>query len=843
MRKSFLIIACVIGFMCAIFLAIHFSDKILDIVTSEIPSMSVDDANRNGKFIAKLEINQKSFTQGENKYYIEEAWIEPGFRLNYKFPFDWHIERSGYNYCFKVLSGPKKLSIFRGRPKFIIGDQDEFGILRPSIANKSLFFTNLSSLKAGNFRLICLKRDDPEHPMVSKIGINYFDAAFNAQKKANYSQTETTEKNWYAYNVVDDKGFNPFFTPFEYRCDSGHQDILQRLTFPVLLSMKFDFLKNNICTRHPAFIFLRDLETQKSSASDPEKAIMKMKEWGMNVVVSGTIVQHGDLYSGSMIIFNENGKLFEKEFEKTGYFKLMGAMISAWMTESGESISDRLKAELCRPMTNSNQALRLLGQSFKLKHRSAEQWKLYEKILEIDPDFAELRWWYANQKWWQNNDDEWNSKMLLKALESHLVVTAMTELRCSTSDGSKKQCDRFFENTRKIIPDHWIIPAIKYQDKWNVMSHSEVVNLGKDAIKMPYAYFFSSHAAERLYYYGDYQYSIPLMLSILNSKFNPGRSTLPEYNRLVYSFLEIGYLRDATALTNLMFQYTNDKSWAAIFAGHSQDEALNYPLAIELYKLALKEDKTKERALNFLINAYLESNRISEVEKIMSSKQWLDVPDELKLVFGGLASIKKGDFVKGRALLSDAKIKIGNHNGYYRRFLESALVEEGCKRKSDCGKRFRDQFWKYSPKKRWSYSYHPVDNLWLQSPRSRKTYLWYKKVYSGDVERLRDYLYVAIHLFPNQMFWQEEYQSLPKGIEPNEKELVDRFEYLKSARLMPSLVSGFRVEYICLRLMNENPVLHREKVIEFYQGYANQKNVSREQSIHRKTFLALIEHR
>lgn len=41
--------------------------------------------------------------------------------------------------------------------------------------------------------------------------------------------------------------------------------------------------------------------------------------------------------------------------------------------------------------------------------------------------------------------------------------------------------------------------------------------------------------------------------------------------------------------------------------------------------------------------------------------------------------------------------------------------------------------------------------------------------------------------------------------------------------------------------MNENPFLHRKNIIKFYQTYANQKNISREQWIHRKTFLTLLE--
>ena len=184
MRKILLTVICIAGFLCQVFLAIHFSDKILDVAIPQIPSVSLEDAIRNGRFIAKLDVDQESINQRANGCFIEESWIEAGFRPKYEFPFGLRNGRSGYNYCFKMASNPRNPSKLGQGPVFVLGDRKTFGTLKPSRANKSLYFTNLSFLKPGQIKLLSTEKNDPELKMVCQIGIDYFDAAFHGQKKA-----------------------------------------------------------------------------------------------------------------------------------------------------------------------------------------------------------------------------------------------------------------------------------------------------------------------------------------------------------------------------------------------------------------------------------------------------------------------------------------------------------------------------------------------------------------------------------------------------------------------------------------------------------------------------------
>ncbi|MFZ1987397.1 MAG: hypothetical protein WAU91_23510, partial [Desulfatitalea sp.] len=401
-----------------------------------------------------------------------------------------------------------------------------------------------------------------------------------------YSIEETLQKNWYAYPVNNDRGFNPFFIPFDYLCTAGKPDPMQRLTFPVLLSLKFDFVDNNICTRHPAFVYSRDPDSQELSMSDVNKVIQKMQEWGQNVAVGGTLIQHGNKYSGTLKIIDKDKVLLEKQFQKSGYFELMGKMVMAWIEFSGGHVSDKLKSELIRPMTRSSHAIVLLGQALKLQERSDEMWKMYEKILEIDPDFAELRWWYANQKWWHTNDRQYETSMMLRALESHLVVTALKEVEYSDSPNLGARYAKVFLRAKTIMPKHWVITGRESYDKWDKMDRSEALRLSAEAIKAPYAYFFSNQAAKKCYNQGDYQVSIPLMLSIVNSGYNPGDGSLPEFQRLVFSFIVLGHLRDSLALVPPMFNYSKDKNWAILYSGYIMDEAMDFDKPIEMFKAA-----------------------------------------------------------------------------------------------------------------------------------------------------------------------------------------------------------------------------------------------------------------
>lgn len=406
----------------------------------------MNDAVRNGSFIAKLSIVPKNFDK--NQFDVEEAWAEYRNRPRYTFTLAINSAQKGYYYCIRV-GKQNKLNVFR-KLLLMFKSEKEITPLVRSMIDNNLYFSKRVTFASKNLALLIIDKFDPQNFKGAEVFIDYIGTALQGDG-SNYGSAEIFNKNWYSHKIVENRGLNPFFVPFDYSCANGVPDPQQRLTFPVLLSMKFDFVDNNICMRHPAFIFLRDPETQKLSMKDQQKTLSKMEEWGMNVAIGGSITQDGELFSGSLTVIDQQGTLFEKSIDKMGYFELMGEMVAAWMEKSGSPVSPSLMTELLKPMTNNNASLSLLGQALMYKERSDEQMGLYEKILEQDPNFAELRWWYANQKWWQTKDDEWESSMYIKALESHLVVPALREISYYYNTPLADRYETVFENAKKIV--------------------------------------------------------------------------------------------------------------------------------------------------------------------------------------------------------------------------------------------------------------------------------------------------------------------------------------------------------------------------------------------------------
>lgn len=81
-------------------------------------------------------------------------------------------------------------------------------------------------------------------------------------------------KDWFAFPVTEGKGmFNPVFLKFQYECRSGEPDLKQPLTFPCLLSFKFDFVPDNYSSRHPGFIFRRNPEALIIQPTENKKSL------------------------------------------------------------------------------------------------------------------------------------------------------------------------------------------------------------------------------------------------------------------------------------------------------------------------------------------------------------------------------------------------------------------------------------------------------------------------------------------------------------------------------------------------------------------------------------------
>ena len=233
-------------------------------------------------------------------------------------------------------------------------------------------------------------------------------------------------KDWFAYPVTAGGGtFTPVYLPFKYTAEVANPDANQSYTFPQLLSFKVDWIPSNMCMRHPYFVFKRDRRSlQQLSASAPQSLAAFIGYWDATHAVGGTLHETAEGWSGSLDIYNARGQLAKRFIYKEArdYFKLMSDMAldacAFWEYEP----SPGLKAELAKPLTASVKSLRLLGEAALAEERSGGEWALYYRILKIDPEFAEVRFWYANQKGWVNDNGGGEYAERVRALESRIVV-------------------------------------------------------------------------------------------------------------------------------------------------------------------------------------------------------------------------------------------------------------------------------------------------------------------------------------------------------------------------------------------------------------------------------------
>ncbi|MHB9025960.1 MAG: hypothetical protein ACYC7E_17615 [Armatimonadota bacterium] len=194
--------------------------------------------------------------------------------------------------------------------------------------------------------------------------------------------------------------FNPVFLPFAYKAEGVEADPNQPLTFPSLLKFKFEFVPDNFTMRSPAFIFQTQPPARKLTAGDTKIIPEFIKYWNATHAIGGELVESAQGFRGKMLVFDKTGaQVLTREYATPlPYFTLMGRMVQDWMAFRKQPVSEWLKTELERPMTTKMDTVRWYGQSFQVKWRTQPEWAIYQKILEADPYFGEVRYWYANQR-------------------------------------------------------------------------------------------------------------------------------------------------------------------------------------------------------------------------------------------------------------------------------------------------------------------------------------------------------------------------------------------------------------------------------------------------------------
>ena len=217
--------------------------------------------------------------------------------------------------------------------------------------------------------------------------------------------------------------YNPVVLPFAG--GPTQHDIYKGYAFSFLLSNALDWGPDCYCSKHAYFIFKRSEKEILDAGVAPTPAKIKSiaHRWQATHVLGGEIHAKGDGYDGTLQIFQANGELLYTQVYEPGgnYYNLLGNMSADALRFLGSPPSPALEAHLRRPRCKQDLLLVKLGEAAFCPERSREEFGIYKDILEQDPDFAEVRWWRANQFAWAI--DAWNGydKEMLACSRSYLT--------------------------------------------------------------------------------------------------------------------------------------------------------------------------------------------------------------------------------------------------------------------------------------------------------------------------------------------------------------------------------------------------------------------------------------
>lgn len=644
-------------------------------------------------------------------------------------------------------------------------------------------------------------------------------------------------KSWYQLPVSQGGGmFNPVFMPFKYVCKAGNKDVNQHMTFPCLLSFKFDFVPDNFSARHPAYIY-RKSSVWNVKPHETDKIAHYIEYWEATHAIGGTIRQNADGYTGLLQVFDESGtEILSQEYTKPlPYFTLMGEMVKTWMDHRNQGVSEGLYTELIRPMTTDMECVKLYGQSFHVKWRRAKEWAIYDEILQRDPNFAEVRFWYANQLAWTLDEDD--AKYIEtktekgRALQSHLVISALREFEFEKCP-DKKVVNNFrkvLNYAERLCSDNSTVMSVKLRLEGKQLSIEELDDLLPIAEKYPSSWNFIVSLGSEYRRRGCYEKSMPLYLSAINSGYLKGVGRFDwEWNRLAPDFYDLGYPDESLYCAIQAIQNCSEKEKPYIFwnFGKAYKERNHFKIAAGMfrYREELKTDGYGNRFARLSVYQDGDLSLLSELEDLSASNHTSSLESARDL-------IAKGMYDQAISKLSTYLEMLRSKRNSYLHKLEAEII---------CSDLYLLSGDLENAKK------HAIC-AWYISPRSRQVGYLLERSCVNDSETMELYAKVLSFTCNEDLFLKSVSANNRKWMEEVDRNIAMNL-YNKTQSKLKSIskeeesgfwqqCSPFEVEYICISLLKTCDLEKRNEILDFYLRYRNTiKLTSKWQKKHTRIF-------
>ncbi len=282
------------------------------------------------------------------------------------------------------------------------------------------------------------------------------------QPRREYTLQELSQM-WPAFEhePFDRAGFNHFTLPFFYESTDKTSDVAEADAFAFLLSNLLDWVPGNYCTRHAYFTFKRckpylfDLMRFRN----PAQIKYLVNDWDATHAIGGKLIKSESGYSGSLVIYDREGAtVFKKNYDRPrDFFELLGDMSVDAMKFFGYTPTKAMVAHLHRKRCKHHQSLIDLGRAAFAEEKSESEFALYRKILRRDPDFADVRYWYANQRYHKDRNLNRFNLQLARVMDSYLVQPAVWDINPEYRSDKKLAAkhSQWIEEAEKLVgEDH-----------------------------------------------------------------------------------------------------------------------------------------------------------------------------------------------------------------------------------------------------------------------------------------------------------------------------------------------------------------------------------------------------
>ncbi len=200
-------------------------------------------------------------------------------------------------------------------------------------------------------------------------------------------------------------GFNPLFLPFHHAFSSPSHGLNRAQAFAFLFSSDLDWATGNYCARHAYFVFTRSGPAPYFLLKHytPANIALYFRGWRATIGIGGTLKHTAAGYTADIVLFNRAGKLIHtlRYSKPMSYWNLLGTAEAGVMAYLGEPPTPALAKFLRRPRCTNMQGVTDLGKAAFLPTQSHRAFALFRKVLQLDPDFADARYWYDIQRSWR----------------------------------------------------------------------------------------------------------------------------------------------------------------------------------------------------------------------------------------------------------------------------------------------------------------------------------------------------------------------------------------------------------------------------------------------------------